>query len=82
MYDITALVAVAGGILALLLTIIGVLFIVGIKVLRSGRGKKDKFHPDEGKIFQEIHHGLQRMEERVEALETLMLDREKKGERI
>ncbi len=34
---------------------------------------------DESKLIQEIYHGLTKMEQRVEALETLLLDRERKG---
>jgi phage shock protein B len=32
----------------------------------------------EAKMIQEIYHGLTKMEERVEALETLLLEKEKK----
>ncbi len=34
---------------------------------------------DETRLLQEIHRGLERMEERVEALETLLFDREAGG---
>ena len=33
---------------------------------------------EETKLMQELYQGLTRMEERVEALETLLLDRERK----
>jgi phage shock protein B len=35
---------------------------------------------DEAKMIQELYQGLLRMEERVETLETLLLDQERKGE--
>jgi phage shock protein B len=33
---------------------------------------------EEAKMIQEIYHGLTQMEARVEALETLLLEKEKK----
>ena len=36
---------------------------------------------DDTRLIQEIHQGLSRMEERVEALEIILLDRENKKER-
>ena len=33
------------------------------------------FRDEETRMIQEIHHNLLRMEERVEALETILLDR-------
>lgn len=37
---------------------------------------------DEAKMIQEIFRGLERMEERIEALETILMDRhDSKGER-
>ena len=35
---------------------------------------------DEAQMIQELYQGLSRMEERVESLETLLLDQERKGE--
>ncbi len=40
----------------------------------SGNGSAD-----ESKLIQEIYHGLTKMEQRVEALETLLLERERTG---
>ena len=36
---------------------------------------------DEAQMIQELYQGLLRMEERVETLETLLLDHERKGGR-
>ncbi|WP_309400876.1 hypothetical protein [Cerasicoccus maritimus] len=35
---------------------------------------------EETKILQEIHQGLERMEKRIEALETIVIDKEKQRE--
>jgi phage shock protein B len=64
----TPLVAVAGGIL------IKVLKILKGMSLRQGK----QFSVEETKLIQEMYQGLSRMEERVEALETLLLDRERR----
>jgi phage shock protein B len=54
-----------------------------IKVLRvvtgtpSRRQQKQRLD-DEAKEMQELYQGLVRMERRIEALETLLLDRERK----
>lgn len=49
------------------------------KVLKTG-GDVDRASGQESQMIQEIYHGLQRMEQRVETLETILLEREKKGE--
>ena len=51
---------------------------MGLKIIKNGvRSKDKKSQNDEAKHIQEIYQGLTRMEERVEALETLILDRER-----
>ncbi len=53
--------------------------LVAIRIIRGDvtRGGKEQ-EADEAKMIQEIYQGLSRMEERVEALETILLDRPKK----
>jgi phage shock protein B len=66
-----------GSILAL--AIIGSTILMVIKILRGGLSQKgQKLQTDEARMIQEIYQGLSRMEGRVEALETIILDREKK----
>jgi len=62
-----------------LAAVLGVMIVVIIKVLKGGRSGKG-LDDDEARIMQEIHQGLERMEKRVEALETLLLDKERKDE--
>ena len=51
---------------------------MGLKIIRGGAiSKGQKEETDETKMVQEIYQGLADMEERVEALETILLDREK-----
>jgi phage shock protein B len=49
---------------------------MSIKLLKGGTSRKDQ--AEDSKIFQEIYQGLSRMEKRVEALETILLDQNKK----
>ena len=65
---------VFGGIV-LALAIIGSTILMAIKILRGGLSRKgQKFEAEEARMIQEIYQGLSRMEERVEALETIILD--------
>ena len=63
----------------LILTIIGSTILIAIKVIRGGVSRSgQKIQSDEARMIQEIYQGLSRMEERVEALETLILDQDRK----
>ena len=71
------IVAIVIGGLVLIPAVIGGTIIISIKLLKGGATRKD--HAEDSKIIQEIYQGLSRMEKRVEALETILLDREKRG---
>lgn len=63
----------------LVLAIIGGTILMAIKLLKDGFSRKgQKFQAEEAKMIQEIYQGLSRMEERVEALETIILDSKRK----
>ena len=69
---------VFGGII-LALAIIGSTILMGIRLFKGGVSSKERqSQTDEAKMIQEIHQGLTRMEERVDALETIILDHERK----
>lgn len=62
------------------LMFVGLIFIVSIAVAlrivgHRPRQAKAPEAIEETRLIQEIYHGLSRMEQRVEALETLLLDR-------
>jgi flagellar basal body-associated protein FliL len=70
-------IVVGGSILAL--AIVGSTVLMAFKIIRGGISPKSKKLEAEGtKTIQEIYKGLSRMEERVESLESVLLDREKK----
>ena len=63
----------------LALAIIGSTILMAINIIKGGfSGKGQKIQNEEARRIQEIYQGLSRMEERVESLETIILDRERK----
>ena len=64
-------------VIAIPLIIIAGTVLLGIKIVRGGTSSRDaKAQADETRIIQEIYQGLTRMEERVEALETILIEGE------
>ena len=49
--------------------------IVVLRALRLKYRHDRRYDADDARIMQEINRGMQRMEDRVEALETLLMDR-------
>ena len=73
------IVAIVFGGTVLCLAIIGSTILMAIKILKGGLSRKDQqVQADEAKIIQEIYQGLSKMEQRVEALETIILDRKER----
>jgi phage shock protein B len=72
---------VFGSIIALFAIIFG--FVVAMAKVKRGSSFRGGEHlqAEEARLIQELHRGLSRMEERVEALETIMLDQEGKKEK-
>ena len=70
------IVAIIFGSFVLIPAVIGGTILMSIRLLKGGASRKD--HAEDSKIIQEIYQGLSRMEDRVEALETILLDQEKK----
>ena len=61
-----------------------VLAVVGFFLMiisRGGSGKRDGIQAEETRLIQELHQGLLRMEERIDALETILFDAEQKEDR-
>ncbi|NNL77078.1 MAG: phage-shock protein [Desulfobacterales bacterium] len=69
------IVAIVFGSFVLIPVVIGGTIVLSIKLLKGGASRKNQ--AEDSKIIQEIYRGLSLMEERVEALETILLDREK-----
>jgi phage shock protein B len=60
------------------LAVIGSTILIAIKILKGGVSRQGQKFQAEARMIQEIYQGLSRMEERVESLETIILDRERK----
>ncbi|MBN2418324.1 MAG: hypothetical protein JXL81_02985, partial [Deltaproteobacteria bacterium] len=76
------IVMIVFGSIVLALAVIGSTILIGLKILKGGVSQKgQKSQSDEARIIQEIYQGLTRMEERVESLETILLERERKEQR-
>jgi phage shock protein B len=73
------IVAIIFGSFVLIPAVIGGTILMSIRLLKGGASRKDR--AEDSKIIQEIYQGLSRMEDRVEALETILLDQEKKDRR-
>jgi len=63
-----------------LVLIVGVLVLIALKILKGGGGKaRTRIEEEEARMIQDIHRGLMKMEDRIEALETLLFDEKRKG---
>jgi hypothetical protein len=71
-------VSIGGGIL--LLSTLGLIIIGIIRVSKTGGLSKSEKNTrtEETKMIQDIYHGLSKMEERIEALETILIERQRK----
>jgi phage shock protein B len=65
----------------LLIATLGLILIGIIRAAKTGGiSKKDRqTHADETKMIQDIFNGLSKMEDRIEALETILIERQKKS---
>jgi phage shock protein B len=71
---------VTGGIV-MGLAIIGSTVLIALKILKGSLSRKGRgAETEEVRLVQEMYRGLSRMEERVEALETILLEKRRKDE--
>lgn len=62
-----------------LAAVVGGVFLAALRILRGGSKDHGRLDAEEARTIQDIYHNLQRMEERIESLETILLDHERKG---
>lgn len=75
MHSVMIVAVVFGGIVLALAVVCGTI-LTAIKLRQGGVSRKDqRTEAQEAKMIQEIYHGLSRMEARVEALETILMER-------
>ena len=64
-----------------LVAVTGVIFLGALAILRGDRRRGNRAaNVEEAQMIQDIYHGLLKMEARIEALETLLLDRDREAE--
>ena len=72
------IVAIVFGSIVLALAIVGTTILTAIRILKGGVTKKQQAQEaEETRMIQEMFQHLSRMETRIEALETILLDRQK-----
>jgi phage shock protein B len=80
--EIALVTFVSGFVAVMVLATIGFMVLM---IIRTAKGspirKRERHDADETRIIQEIHHGLTRMDKRIEALETLVLDHDRSKEK-
>ena len=73
------IVAIIFGSIIIALTVISGTILMGMRLKHGGISRKDREgSSDEAKTIQELYNGIRKMEERVDVLETLLMDRKKK----
>jgi phage shock protein B len=76
-----AVIATILGFALLVLALLGGIGVAIIKVIKGkSGGRDDETQAEETKLMQELHQGLSRMEQRIDALETILLERQGPGE--
>ena len=60
--------------------VVGGIVLKALKIWKGGSPEQSQqFQAEETKLIQELYQGLSRLEERVEALEIILLERRKKA---
>jgi phage shock protein B len=73
------IVAIIFGGIVLAVAVVGGTILMAIKLRQDGLSRRGRHaRSEDARMVQEIYQGLARMEERVEALETILLDRQGK----
>lgn len=71
------IVSIVFGGIVLALVVVGGIVLIAIKMFRGGLSRENRQQrADDARMIQEIYQGLSRMEQRVESLETILLDRQ------
>ena len=74
MHAVMIVATVFGGVV-LALAIVGSTILMAIKIIKGGVSRSgQKTQAEEAKMIQEIYEGLSKMEQRIDSLETIILD--------
>jgi phage shock protein B len=73
------IVAIVFGSIIIAMTIISGTILMAIRLRHGGVSQKDRKNlSEEARMIQEIYNGIRKMEDRVDALETILMDQKKK----
>jgi hypothetical protein len=73
------IVAIVFGGIVLALAIVGSTILMAIRILKGGFTQKGRnIEAEEARMIQQIYQGLSAMEKRVDTLETILLEQERK----
>lgn len=74
-------VAIVFGGIILALAIVGSTILMALRILKGGFSRKSRdLEAQEARMIQQIYQGLSSIEKRVDALETILIERERKEE--
>ncbi len=73
MHAVFIVAIVFGSVVTLAGLLCGTILVI-IRMRQTGSGKTAKGSEDEVLIVQELYRGLEKMEQRIEALETILMD--------
>lgn len=57
------------------LVLAGVFMLAALRIVFGGKKRNRREEAEEARLMQDLHRSLQRLEERVESLETIMLEK-------
>ena len=60
-----------------IVVVVGIVYLLALK-MGAGKSRAGEMSEEETKLIQEIHQGLMRMEDRIEALETILMEKDRK----
>lgn len=80
MHTVFIVAIVFGSVVTLAGLLCGTILVI-IRMRQSSSSKAKQGSQDEGMMVQEIYRGLEKMEQRIEALETILMDGHDRGEK-
>ena len=72
-------IVVEGALVLVLAGIAAIVVAIGVKWFKGAGDRTSQ--TDDARVIQEIYQGLSRLEKRIDALETILLDRKREGQR-
>ena len=61
------------------LLLLGGMAVAMVRIIKGGSTPDPQESSDETRLIQELHQGLSRMEQRIESLETILLEKDAPG---